>query len=283
MVEGLNSFHVKVMSDYMVSHGLERLIKWMKRNAVAFAKFSLRIIFGDFPEDYWRRAVKLRFPEYYKEFAKWIRFLESDLSLQDNLIDFIAEYLVNDINEIQSADIPYLPSSGTILDIGSGYLGISKKLVAEALRHKSLFLYLIDNAELPFIIMNKVLGKLGKPNNIRALRVSADALPFEDNSVEAITLLGALHELSKDIYMAELYRSFGTIRVNNELLEKARKDYDAFLKEFCRVLKENGVLIIIDKIMDRYDLDYVISLTEPYFDIINRERKENSFTLVGRK
>lgn len=283
VIDKLNPSNAEFIKEYMISHGLKSLIQWMEKNAVAFAKFSLRIIFREFPEEYWRKAVKSRFPDFSEEFRTWIHLLESDVSLKERLIDFIAESLVNGIVEIRKIDIPYLPSSGVILDIGFGYLGMSKKLVAEALRNKDLLLYLIDNAELPCKVAIRVLEKLGNPRNIKVLRVSAERLPFEDNYVDAITMLGTLHELSREIYRVELRKSLENLKIDKEFLEKVQEEYDTFFREFCRILKRNGILIIMDKIMDDYDLDFAIRLTEPYFTVISKRKEEKLFFLVAKK
>ena len=269
--------------NYLRSEDLGALIQWFESNPVAFVKFTLRAVTGELPLDYWRRVVRLRYPELYDVFNAWIYHVKKDKALKQKLIELIADNIVEKLHDIKTVEIPYLPRKGIILDIGSGYLSMSKQLVIESLRNKNLELYLIDNAEIPCKVAIEVINKIGSPKNVRVLRVSADQLPFNDNSVDAVTLLGTFHELSWTIFNIELHRNMENLKVDYEHLERAVVEYKPFIREFHRVLKIGGKLIIIDKIMDAYNADYVEKIMRNVFKVLNKEKKERKFILIFEK
>ena len=254
----------------------------VEENIIAFVKFSLRVVSGEFPSGYWEKVVKIRFPQLFNSFKEWLYHLESNTDLKKQLISLIAENIVEKIHNLSEMKNPHIPSSGIILDIGSGYLNASGELVYQALRNKNLLVYLIDNAELPYKITKRVLEILGNPPNIKMLNISAEKLPFNNNSVDAIMLLYTLHELSKTIHYIELFHNIENLRVNKESLKKAYFELIPFFDEFYRVLKNNGRLIIFDKIIDAYNIDFAMQLTSQ-FHVIEEKTEEKKFYLFLKK
>lgn len=275
--------YIKYLERKLASYQLSDLIPLMKKDPVMFTKFSLRVIFRELPGQYWQKVIILRFPKLINAFKNWFFCLESDEHLKYKLIDLTTEKIYGDILQIKKTESYYIPSSGIILDIGSGYLSLSKNLIAKALESRDISLYLIDNAELPYEITNRVLQKLGSPDNISTLKASADKLPFNNSSVDAITLLKTLHELSKTLYYIELHRNIENLRADKEALERAYPEYVPFIKEFHRVLKEEKQMVIVDKIMDSYNIEFVKRPTKSLFLITKEEHLESKFTLILKK
>ena len=274
---------ISELKKHLKNIGLDNISCHSNQDFINFAKFSLRAAMGEFPSRYWRIVVKMRYSEIYDKFDKWIHRIRSDPRIREKLIRLLAENVVKKLSDTREIQIPYLPPTGIILDIGSGYLTFSKILISIALKNRRLRLFLIDLAEIPYKLATEVLRRVGSPENIVAMKASADQLPFNDNTVDAITLLGTFHELSRTVYYLELYRNIENIRLDSMRLGKVAHEYYSFIEEFHRVIKPKGILIIIDKVIDDYDDSFVRKIIGGFFKLLWRKKQSRKFTLVFQK
>ncbi len=269
--------------EFLKAHGFHRLASIIPKNPVSILKFILRSAVGDLPDYYWRSALKRRFNQCINEIEGLIFRARDEIEFRDYLADILAQYIADSIR-CSTKTLPFdLPKKGTILDVGSGYLtGPSGLIVRHAISEREIYLILLDIGLGPAMIISRVLRLLGSPKNIVFLKIDIKSLS-NIGSVDLVTLLFTLHEITKTLYHIELLRAYGKQRMDRKILTKELPTLKQIVYKIHSILKEHGKLVVVDKMLDDFNATFVIELLNSLFKVKSINMHQNQFILEAIK